>query len=95
MEICVLLGMSALVTTLKTFFSNSLAIFFHLDVVYWVGGVSTFLINISNLFIRKQISDGAIILACSEYFPSHPQSCLTEAKEAKFAEDDLAAGTSI
>ena len=64
--------MSALVTTLKTFFSSSLAIFYCLDAVYLASGASAFLIKISDLSIRKQISDEVAILACSGYFLGCP-----------------------
>ena len=77
-------------TTLKIPFSSSLAISFCLDAVYWAGSASVFLINIPDLSIRKQISDGAAIWPCFGYFLDHLQFCLIRAREAKVAESDLA-----
>lgn len=86
LKIYALFEMFALVTTLKIPFSNSSAIFFYIDEVYWAVDISTFLINRSNLSIKKQILDGAIILAYSKYFLGCPQFCLTETIETKVAE---------
>lgn len=60
-----------LVTTLKTFLLDYLAIFFDLDTMHWVGDSKIFLISILNFFIRKRISDRTAILAWSKYFLSY------------------------
>ncbi len=39
------------------------------------------------------MSDGAVTLACSGYFLGRPRPRLTEAREAKVAEGDSAAGS--
>ncbi len=51
------------------------------------------MINKLNSSIKKQISARAATLAYSGYFLGHPQPHLTEAREAKIAEEDLAAGS--
>lgn len=84
LKLCVLVRMSVVVITLKIFFSSSLITSFYLDAMYWADLSLAFLmINTSNLFIKKQISDEVAILVCSEYFLDCPQLCLTRAKEAK------------
>ena len=89
-NIYALLGILLVVTTLKTPFSSSLAIFFCLDAVYWAGDASVFSINTSNLSITKHISVGAVMLACSNYFLDCSSSCLTRAREARISKGDLA-----
>ena len=44
----------------------------------------------SDLSIRKQIFDGAAMLAYFEYFLDCPQHCLIKAGETKLAENNLA-----
>ena len=80
-------------TTLKTLFSSSLVISFCLDALFCAGNVSLFLMKTSNLFIKIEISIRGKILACSGYFLGHPRLCLTEAKEAKVPEGNLAMGS--
>ena len=46
-----------------------------------------------NSSIKKQVFDGAAILAYSGYFLGCPRPCLTRVREVKIAEDDLAAGS--
>ena len=48
------------------------------------------MINISDLSMKRQISDRSIMLACSGYFLGCPQSYLTRTRKAKIAIDDLA-----
>lgn len=84
--------MFALVIILKISFLSSLAIFFYLDAVYWASGASTFLINTLNSLIKKQMFNEVATLACSGYFPSHPQPGLIGAREAKVAEVNWAVG---
>lgn len=45
--------MFIIIKTFKILFLNSPAIAFSLDTVYWAGRILVFLINISNLSIRK------------------------------------------
>ena len=91
--------MSALVTVLKISFSNGPAIFFSLDAVYWADSKSAFLIKISDLSIRKQISDETAMLAYFKYFLSYLRLYLTKTKEAKAADINMVAyfigGTSV
>lgn len=54
-----------------------------------------FLMNTSNLFIKKYITNETIILAYFKYFLGCSQLCLTRTKEAKDVESDLAISTSI
>lgn len=79
-----------LITTLKIPFLSSPAIFFCLNVIYWADGVSTFLINIADLFIRHQISNKTIILAYFGYFLDWSRLHLTRARETKITKIDLA-----
>lgn len=85
--------MSLKVTILKTLFSNNPVIFFCLDTMYWVDYTSEFLlINISNLFINKLISNKTAILTYSWYFLDFLWLCSTRARKAKVTKDDLAVG---
>ena len=94
LNICALLRTSLEVITLEIFFSNNFIISFCLDLMYSAECASEFLlINISNLFIKKQRSNGAIILTYSRYFLGCPQFCLIRAREAKVDEGNLAAGS--
>lgn len=77
-------------TILKTFFSSSPAIFFCLNVMYWVDDVSVFLIYKSTLFIKKKIFIKATLLTYFRYFLDYLQFCLIKARKAKVAKDNLA-----
>lgn len=79
--------MSALMTTLKTSFSWSLAISFCLDIMYWASNVLVFLINTLSLSIRKQMSDRTAKLTCFGCFLNCPHPCLTWVKDVKGAKD--------
>lgn len=72
--------------TLKTFFSSSLAIFCCLDALYCADSISTFVINTSNLCIKKQIFDGVVILIYFKYFLDCLWPCLTGTRDVEVAE---------
>ena len=57
----------------KNFFLNNPPIFFYLDIIYKVNCVSVFLINISYLFIIKQIFNRITILIDFKYFLDYLQ----------------------
>lgn len=82
--------MLLVITNLKILFLSNSAIFFYLDIVYSANSASIFLINILDLFIRKQIFNKTAILACYEYFLSCPLSYLIKVRKAKIAENNLA-----
>lgn len=90
MKISILLKIFVFVTTLKTFLLSNLTIFFYLNIEYSANGILVFLINISNLSIRKQISDRFAILAHFKYFLGHPWFCLIRARKAKVVKNNLA-----
>lgn len=85
LKIHVLLRIFALVTTLKTLFLNSPAIFFYLNAIYWAGGISIFLINTLGLSIKKQMSDEIPKLACFGYFLGRLYHFLIWSKDIKIA----------
>lgn len=82
--------MLLVVTNLKILFLSNPAIFFYLDKVYSANSASIFLINLLDLFIRKQILNKTAILAYYEYFLSCLLSYLIRARKAKIAENNLA-----
>ena len=89
LKIHILFRIPVLLTTLKTPFSSSPVISFCLDIVYWAGSTSAFLIKISDLSIRKLIFDRAVILACFRNFLGYARVCLISAMEPKIAKSDL------
>lgn len=60
--------------------------------MYKFDDILVFLINISNSFIKKQISDRAVMLAYSKYFLACLRFCLTRARKGKGTEDDWTIG---
>lgn len=91
MKIFILFEMIVLITTLKILFSGGSAIFFYIDVVYWVSGTLAFLIIISNSSIKKLISNKtAMLIAYSGYFLGCLRLCLTRAGKSKVTKADLA-----
>lgn len=76
--------------TLKILFLSNPAIYLFSDAIYWINGISIFLINISDSFFKKQIFDNISILICFEYFLGYSWPCLTKTKEDKIVKSDLA-----
>lgn len=72
---------SSEITTFKTLFSSSLAIYFCLDIIYCTSVLLW--INILTLPIIKQISDWNAILIYSRYFLDCLRPRLTKAKDTK------------
>lgn len=93
---------SAMITTLKTFFSSSLTISFSLDVVYWADCVSPFLLNQSSWSMIKQMSNAIAMLTCFWYIPSFLRLYWTKVSDYKstwigntFARDSSAGNVSL
>ena len=80
------------------FVSADLVIPFCLDAMYWGGWASaSLLVNVSDVSIEKQMSDGDTMLTGSECFPGLPWPLLTDAKGAKGADvgDDRIGGADV
>ena len=78
--------------------SADLVIHFCLDAMYWGGWASaSLLVNVSDVSIEKQMSDGDTMLIGSECFPGLPWPLLTDAKGAKGADigDDCIGGANV
>ena len=77
---------------------GDLIISFCLDAMYWDGWASaSLLVNVSDVSIEKQMSDGNTMLTDSKCFPGLPWLLLTDAKSAKAANigDDCIGGADV
>ena len=80
------------------FVLGDLIISFCLDAIYWGGwAFASLLINISDVFIKKQMFDEDTILTGSECFPGLPWAFSTNVKGAKGADigDDCIGDTDV
>ena len=80
------------------FVSADLVIPFCLDAMYWGGWASaSLLVNVSDVSIEKQMSDGDTMLTGSECFPGLPWPLSTDSKGAKDADvgDDCIRGVDV
>lgn len=64
-------------------FLNSSTLFFCANIVYWASNIFVYLINLLNLFIKKQISNKVKILTYFKEFLGYLQFYLINTKKIK------------